>query len=121
VKNVLTIEHQLTQIPITFCYNEKTYKKYLKKEFNLKNQYIQFGAVCTEIEHKTTHKWALVIGIKENKDIYVYKALLVHELSHAVTKLMLYSNIDDDEYRSYTLQWLYLEIIPFLDNLLKDK
>lgn len=28
------------------------------------------------------------------------------------------SKIEDDEYRSYTLQWLYLEIVPFLDKLL---
>jgi len=119
MKNILTIEHQLTQIPITFCYNEKTFKKYCKKILKAKNHFMDSGGVCETWE--TDGKVSYVVGMKAIDDIYSYKALLVHELNHVVTNLMKFSKIEDDEYRSYTLQWLYLEIMPFLDNLLRDK
>lgn len=119
MKNTITLEHQLTQIPITFCYTNKAYKKFLKKVHGIKDENINYGGVCTRLEREgKTH---LVIGINSHDDVYVLKGMLVHELSHCVTMLMTYSDINDDEYRSYTLHWLYLEILPFLDSLLKAK
>lgn len=121
MKNTITLEHQLTQIPITFCYTNKAYTKYIKKFHKLDNEYIEYGGVCIRLERDNTGKSHIVIGVNKYDDIYVLKAMLVHEFSHCVTMLMEYSKINDDEYRSYTLQWLYLEIMPFLDSLLKAK
>lgn len=118
MKNVLTIEHQLTQIPITFCLTDKSYSKYLMKEHNIKDCHIEFGGCCTTLTMDRDNKLHIVIGIKYIENVYSLKAMLVHELNHATTKLMNFSMIEDDEYRSYTLQWLYLEIVPFLDKSL---
>jgi hypothetical protein len=116
MKNTITICHQITQIHITFCYTNKAYRKYLKKCHNITDESIEYGGKCTRLEREgKTH---LVIGINEYHDIYAIKAIIVHELSHATTMLMNHSNIYDDEYRSYTLQWMYLEFMPFFDNII---
>ena len=119
MKNVIELNHHLSNIPIYFCYTNKAYEKLLKKRFELKNENIEFGGCCTVLEKKGSV--TIVIGLKEYNAIYALKAMLVHEISHAVTKLMKELSIEDDEFRSYTLQWLYLEIMPFLDKALADE
>ena len=118
MKNTIELIHQITATKITFCYGAKAYSKYMQKQFGLSEQ-IERGAVTTIVENSNTYR--LVVGIKEFKDIYQLKALIVHELSHTVSELMKRYGFVCDEFRSYTLQWLYQEIIPSLDaKLLKD-
>ena len=118
MKNILVLEYQLTQTQITFCYGHKTYKKVLKSMYKLPKETIQCDGTCTSIENKVG-KVEYVIGIKKFENIYELKALLVHEISHCVSQIMSDFGLEDDEVRSYSLQWLYSNIIPYLDNLIK--
>lgn len=112
-KNTISIIMQLTGTKITFCYGHKAYHKYVKK--NLKAiEYINEGGVCTSWKGKD---FQIVVGVKKNKDIYALKALIVHELSHAVTQYFNEYGFKCDEQRSYTLQYLYQNIMPFIDEI----
>ena len=118
MKNTIELIHQATTTKIAFCYGAKAYSKYIKAQFGIKEQ-IEWCGCSTELTN--SDKYEIVIGIKKYKDVYALKALLVHELSHTVSQLMEYYNFECDEFRSYTLQWLYQEIMPALDaRLLKD-
>jgi len=117
-KNTIELIHQATTTKITFCYGAKAYSKYMKKQFGL-NEYIEHGGFTTIATNNNEYR--IVIGIKEFGDIYKLKALLVHELSHTVSELMKEYGFVCDEFRSYTLQWLYQEIMPFLDKILLEE
>jgi len=117
--NTIKLIHQATETNITFCYGAKAYSKYMKKQHGL-IEHIEKGAITT-ILTDNTGKYCIVVGIKKLENISVLKALIVHELSHVVTELMIEYNFKCDEFRSYTLQWLYLEIMTSLDLIiLKD-
>ena len=118
-KKVLELNHQLTNTKIVFCYGQKSYKKYINKEFGIKDRIVS-DAITTIISHSATGDLVIVVGVKKHINIYSLKALIVHELSHVVTELMKEFKFDCDEFRSYTIQWLYLEIIYFVDNLIKE-
>ena len=116
-KNICTLIHQCTGTPITFCYGEEAYKKYLEKKYKTKEDLLTDAQTTILIRD---NKLSIVIVICDNKIINIYeqKALIVHELNHAVTELMDHFSFNCDEFRSYTLQWLYLEFMPFFDKLL---
>lgn len=117
VKKITEIIHQITGARIVFCYGAKSYHKYIRKQFNT-DEYIIDSGVCTAWNEK---EFIVVVGVKKSRNIYALKALIVHELSHAVTMLFNNYNFDCDELRSYTLQYIYQEIMPPLDEiLLKD-
>lgn len=118
MKNVLELEFQLTKTKIVFCYGNKAYNKYIQLQFGIEER-IAWSGCSIELTNKDIYQ--IVIGVKKYKDIYALKALLVHELNHTVSQLMEYFGFDCDEFRSYTLQLLYQEIIPFLDNILNKK
>lgn len=118
MKNTMNIIHQTTGTPIAFCYGAKAYKKYMKKHYGLDEEIPH--TACTMILTKK-NTFSLVIGTKKLENIYQLKGVITHELSHTVTELMQYYGFECDEFRSYTLQWLYQEIMPALDEkLLKD-
>jgi len=119
MKKVLTLTHQATGSEISFCYGEKAYIKHLKKYYGQDMQMESDATTCV-LEHNSLG-FSIVIGVKEFKNIYELKALIVHELSHTVSELMTHYAFSCDEFRSYTLQWLYVEIIPFLDKLLGER
>ena len=121
MKNTIELIHQATTTKITFCYGAKAYSKYMKKQYGV-IEHIEQGGVTTIVTNNNTGKYGIVVGVKEFEDIYVLKALLVHELSHTVSELMKEYGFVCDEFRSYTLQWLYQEIMPYLDErLLKER
>lgn len=113
MKNVLELTHQITTTDITFCYGEKAYKKYLSKVYNC-TEYIKYEGVTTIVTN-AEGSFSIVIGVKQLDNIYTLKGLIVHELNHAVTELMNHYGFSCDEKRSYTLQWLYEAIMPFID------
>ena len=118
VKNILELCHQSTGTEIAFCYGAKAYKKYMQEQFGL-DETIPHTA-CTMIM-TNDNTFRLVIGTKKLKNIYMLKGVITHELSHTVTELMEHFGFECDEFRSYTLQWLYQEIMPSLDaRILKD-
>ena len=112
IKNTLELAHQITGTQITFCYGAKAYSKYMGKEFQLVGS-IPKGACTTIVTNNSTYR--IVVGIRKIKDVYRLKALAVHELSHVVSELMKEYGFTCDEYRSYTLQWLHTEVMPFID------
>lgn len=118
IKNTIDIILQTANTKVTFCYGEKAYNKYIKKQFKT-NEYIAMGGVCTSWKYKG--KYSIVVGVKKYKDIYSLKALIIHELSHAVTMYFNEYGFNCDELRSYTLQFLYQEIMPFLDEILIEQ
>jgi len=117
MKNTLSLELQLTNTNVTFCYGKKAYEKYMSKN-NYPNGEIRLDATTSIVTNNITGEFVIVIGCLKIENIYTLKALLVHEMSHAVTEWMNYFGFECDEVRSYTLQHLYLEIISFLDVLL---
>jgi len=120
MKNTIELIHQATTTKITFCYGAKAYSKYLKKKYGVIG-HIEQGGVTTIVTNNNTGKYNIVVGVKKLEDIYPLKALLVHELSHAVSELMKEYGFVCEEFRSYTLQWLYQEIMPFLDKILLEE
>lgn len=118
IKNTLDIILQTTNTRVTFCYGEKAYNKFIKKQFDV-NEYIEKGGVCTSWRHNEVY--SIIVGVKKYKDVYSLKALIVHELSHAVTMYFNEHGFNCDELRSYTLQFMYQEIMPFLDNIIQKQ
>ncbi len=118
IKNTMEFVHQSTGTRIVFCYGAKAYAEYIKAQFGV-DEKIEWCGCSTELTK--VDEYAIVIGIRKYKDVYALKGLLVHELSRTVSQLMEYYNFKCDEFRGYTLQWLYQEIMPTLDaRLLKD-
>jgi hypothetical protein len=123
IKNTCVYHDSLSNNETIFCYGDAAHNevclKYLKEL-----QPINYGGLCTLISHKGEYK--IIIGIKSQEDIpelslLMIKANIVHELSHAVTYHMKYMGIEDDEYRSYLLQRLYLTFMSYLDSILYTK
>ena len=117
IKNTMSLQLQLTGTYITFCYTKKAYKKFCKKRFNILSEF-QYLGVSTEFLNHNNINYEIAIGVDENKDVYELKSTVVHELSHATSQWMEYYGFNCDELRSYTLQYLYQNIMPFLDELL---
>lgn len=117
-KNTISIIFQITGTRITFCYGAKAYTEYIKENFGVDSK-IEWCGCSTELTNK--EKYEIVVGVRKYKDIYALKGLIVHELNHTVSQLMEYFNFNCDELRSYTLQHLYQEIMPFIDEIvIKD-
>lgn len=118
MNNVIKIKHQLTGLNIYFAYGKKAHKKVLLKKFQLDDSYT--GDAATTIVENNNSLIGFVVSIdKEIKDVYQIKSLLVHEISHVVTSIMDKYEFSCDEFRSYNMQFLYIEMVKFLDNLLK--
>ena len=114
MNNVLKMEFQLTQARIVFCYGTKAYSKYIRKRFGV-DEKIEWSGCSLEF----VDGYEIVVGVRKYKDIYALRALIVHELSHAVSQLMEYYNFNCDELTSYTLQWLYKDTMIFIDEQIK--
>jgi len=119
MKNTITSELQLTQTKITFCYGKKAYRKHIKKEHSLDIKLENSGVTQPLI--KSNGSFTVAIGVKEREDVYILKAIIVHEISHAVTEWMDYYGFKCDETRSYTIQFLYMEFMQFLDEILSRR
>ena len=119
MKKVLNIDFQLVNTEFVFCYGQKAYSKFNKKRFDSIEQILKGGITSS---WRDENKFIIVIGVKEYDDIYCLKGLIMHEISHAVTMLFNEYGFSCDEMRSYTIQWLYQQIMPFVDDIiLKDK
>jgi len=120
VKKTLKATLQLTDTDISFCYGEKEYIRFMKKEYRC-DEFLNNDAVTTIVTNNNTGKFSIVIGIKKIDNIYSLKGLIVHEISHSVTEWMKEFGLNCDEVRSYTVQYLYQEIIPFVDKIISKK
>jgi len=121
-KNSMDIILQTTNARVTFCYGKKSYKSYMKEHFNEdfnEDEEEDFGGITST---RSDGNLCLIIGIKKTENINFLKECVVHEISHAVTTYMRYYGFECDEVRSYTLGFLYNEIMPSLDSRIeKDR
>ena len=120
VKNVIELVHQPTNTDIAVCYGEQNYIKYMKKRYSC-DEIIEKDGATTIVTNSRMGMFSIVIGLKEFDNIYSLKGLMVHELSHTVTQIMEEFGFKCDEFRSYTLQWLYQEVTPFIDKKFAKK
>lgn len=116
----LKIKLKIIEPNIIFCPNQEIYEKEMEKYKNLENYFYTLNTDATTTILKRDNL-NIIIGIKERHNIYEAKALIVHELSHAVTEVMNHYGFICDEFRSYTLQSMYLDVIPYYDNYLESK
>lgn len=71
---------------------------------------------CTTFAQDGEHYIVAAIDPNSCIDKITLNSVLVHELSHAVSEIMNYHGFTCDEFRSYTLQFLYINCIGFLNN-----
>ncbi|AIT09092.1 hypothetical protein LO80_03310 [Candidatus Francisella endociliophora] len=107
------IKFEITNHDIYFCYGFKNFKK-VQKKLGFNYDVSKYGG-ATAFNEETKQ---IVIGVDKYDDIYEVKALIVHELSHCVTVIMESMDSNCDEFRSYVLQWLYIEIMKYFDDLI---
>ena len=121
MRNVKEIELQVGGIPVAMCYGKKAYSKYVKKITSKKpnkNEFIKAGRCITLVSDNGAERYVIYINNKTD-DIYFLKSTLVHEITHLATYVMKYLSIEDDEFRAYLTDCLYLEFVKFLDKRIK--
>lgn len=107
------IKLQFIPTNIIFIIGRDNYNSWMDKEKI--DGYMQHDGVTTSIIHnKKGH--SVVVSIEPHPNIYETKALITHELSHAVTMIFKEHGFDCDELRSYLLQYLHKTIMKFYDD-----
>lgn len=106
---------------VVVCYGSEDYNKFMGKNCpdvdTSANSLCEFSGTAQLVEG-TSHEAFCVVGISDmvpsSLDLQV---TLLHELSHVVSDVMIYSGIECDEFRSYTLGNLYEYFIPLLEDI----
>lgn len=111
--SIKEIELGFVPSDITFVYGRKNYYKLLKK---LRVD-VPLDGSGVAISLETNQGHLVLVGMEEIPDTYVEKSIIVHEISHAVSLIMETHGFECDEFRSYLLQHIYLQIMPFYDEL----
>jgi len=121
-KKVIKHNINITGTDVYVCYGDKAFEKTFRKQFGIKGKTFTCGGVCSAVDDGKS-LIGIIIGIKKGLSVQESKAMLVHELSHAVTFWMEEYTIKCDEVRSYTLDYLYALTMQWFDNLdtKKDK
>lgn len=115
---VLVYESTVTKVEKVFvCYGHKTYKKFSNKRYKAKYETINKGGV-TSLWDRHDGSYEVCIGLKKWKDSLQLKGLVVHELSHAIDYIMRENDLVDTEYRAYSMQSMYQNVIPFIDEII---
>ncbi len=99
---------------IVLVVGRKKAKEYAKKQYGVKLRLDTEGS-CVEIVDEGKHDILVVLG--KSRNIVGQKGLLVHEISHAVSFIMDWYNVECDEFRSYAVQYLYGEMISEIDEM----
>lgn len=119
-KNIINISSDIVPCDVYFCYGKKSYNNNMDyyREEGFKINDVSSDAVCTFLrDHKEgiSKIYISIPKFKKGTDIYSYKSLAVHELSHAVSFIMEEFGFKCDEFRSYLLQKLYIDAMVYLD------
>lgn len=122
MKKFLDLSNDIFPCKIIFCPTREAHKKYLDKNHDwMSEQEKTFNthAVTTVINEDDF--MTLVVGIDKIEDIYEAKGLIVHELNHVVSNVLVKMNVMCDETRAYFLQSLYIKTMKFYDNFLEKE
>jgi len=107
---------QLVDVDVVMFLSRDDYHKYLHKK-GVYDVEMHSDGVCTSLAKGTKFKLVIGIEVGKHKPLEI-KGLIVHELSHAITLLFKEYGFNDDELRSYLLQFLYIEFIGWVDGVL---
>jgi len=112
-------------IPIRFVltYGTKAYARYVKEELGEEDVLNSAGCTSSFIDHETGIQTIIIAVVKRRRFVSEkhFKSIVIHEMSHATTYAMQRMNMVDDEFRSYTMQWLYKKVMPYLNKKTKGE
>jgi hypothetical protein len=115
--NTLTIELDMLHEEVIFCYGNEAYNQVIKNMTGEDHHHIVKDGVSSTFTKGRENKYVIgCIKKPDNISLLNYKGLIVHEISHCVTSIITDTGIDNDEFRSTILQYLYCKIINFVDN-----
>lgn len=123
MKNVKLLQPDIIHADIIFTYGTKSYKKLMAVRYN-NGEVMGKHPVTTVYDSYKDLPYTIVVSIKKLKhyrDEVSLRASLVHEISHATTYIMKRFNFDCDEFRSYTMEWLYDQISIFLNERIEKE
>lgn len=122
MKNVIeAYSSTVTKVEKVFvCYGHKTYRKFSKKRYNANSEEIIKGGVSS-LWDRHDGSFEVCIGVKKWNDSLQLKGLIVHELSHAIDYIMRENDLTDTEYRAYSMQSMYQNVIPFIDDIIANR
>jgi len=116
MKNRIIIKFDIFKTDIYFCYTAESYEKTLDKFNPGFNNPLAASGRCTElIPDGKSHKIIIGIDSANSQSIQSLKSTIVHEISHAVDYICDKYGFTCTEFRAYTLQYLYLNIIDYVD------
>lgn len=121
MKNVIEVySSTVTKVEKVFvCYGHKTYRKFSKKRYKADNEEIIKGGVSS-LWDRHDGSFEVCIGVKKWNDSLQLKGLIVHELSHAIDYIMRENDLTDTEYKAYSMQSMYQNVMPFIDDIIAN-
>lgn len=122
MKNVIEVySSTVTKVEKVFvCYGHKTYRKFSKKRYKSNCEEIIKGGVSS-LWDRHDGSFEVCIGVKKWNDALQLKGLIVHELSHAIDYIMRENDLTDTEYKAYSMQSMYQNVIPFIDDTISKQ
>ena len=122
MKNVIEVySSTVTKVEKVFvCYGHKTYRKFSKKRYKANSEVIEKGGVSS-LWDMHDGSFEVCIGVKKWNDSLQLKGLIVHELSHAIDYIMRENDLTDTEYKAYSMQSMYQNVIPFIDDIIANR
>ena len=122
MKDVIEVySSTVTKVEKVFvCYGHKTYRKFSKKRYKSNSEEIIKGGVSS-LWDRHDGSLEVCIGVKKWKDSLQLKGLIVHELSHAIDYIMRENDLTDTEYKAYSMQSMYQNVIPFIDDIISKQ
>ena len=100
------IKLKMFDIDIAFCKNNKEYLKLMKQK-KIKHKYnFNSRGLTIRFDNEYEKMELIVIIIDETLKKFEFIDTMVHESSHAVSMIMEYFEIKDDEFRSYQLGYI---------------
>lgn len=112
MKKSIKIKEHLTNTYIYVCYGNDEYLK-VAKRLGYKDPHTLGGGLT--IDFRT---YQIVVVADNYKNKICAKSCMVHELSHSTNFIMEYNNINDDEFRSCLIAYLYENVMPWFDECL---
>lgn len=112
MKKSIKIYEHLTNTDIYICYGNDEYLKVAKK-LKYKDPH-PLGAGLTV---SLSNGYIIVVKDTYKNPLYA-KSTLVHEMSHCTNFIMNHHQIEDDEFRSLCMGYLYEKTIVWFDKVL---
>ena len=114
MRKSIKIHEDLTDTDIHICYGNEEYLKVAKK-LKYKEPYPLGAGLTVSLSN------GYIIAVKDNfKKTLFAKSTLVHEISHCTNFIMVYHQIEDDEFRSLCMGFLYEKTMEWFDKIIKE-